>query len=101
MWDGISDARIIFTAPELELVVDQGKTRPMAWLTENPNLQRAFLLHLATVPEVRLLDKVKVSSIERDGREGGGGYPLVNLSDGRRLRARLLVSGMEVLLSSL
>ena len=94
MWDGISEARITFSASELGLEpgMDSGETRQMAQLTENLNLQRAFLRHLSTVPEVQLLDKVKVDSIQREDREEGGGWPLVHLSDGRILRTRLLVS---------
>lgn len=64
----------------------------MARLTENLNLQRGLIRHLNTLPEVRVLDNVKVSSIQREEREGGGGWPLVHLSDGRVLRTRLLVS---------
>jgi len=94
VWDGISDARITFVAPEHgpEPSADPGDMRQMARLTENLNLQRGLLRHLSTVPEVQLFDKVKVSSIQREEREGGGGWPMVHLSDGRTLRARLLVS---------
>ena len=63
----------------------------MARLTENLNLQRALLRHLDSTSLVTLTDKVKVQAIEREEREGGG-WPLVYLSDGRVLRARLLVS---------
>ncbi len=63
----------------------------MARLTENLNLQRALLRHLDSTSAVELFDKVKVQSIQREEREGGG-WPLVHLSDGRVLRARLLVS---------
>jgi ubiquinone biosynthesis monooxygenase Coq6 len=93
VWDGISDARITFAASELGLEpLEPREMRQMARLTENLNLQRALLSHLATVPEVQLLEKVKVNSIQREEREGGGGWPLVYLSDGRTLRTRLLVS---------
>lgn len=64
----------------------------MARLTENLNLQRALLRHLDLMPGVQVFDKVKVSSIEQERREGGRGWPLVHLSDGRTLRTRLLVS---------
>ena len=62
----------------------------MARLTENLNLQRALLRHLDSSQTVELSDNVKVQSIVREEREGGG-WPLVHLSDGRVLRARLLV----------
>jgi ubiquinone biosynthesis monooxygenase Coq6 len=62
----------------------------MARLTENLNLQRALLRHLSTFPEVQLYEKTKVSSIQRE--EKAGGWPMVHLSNGRVLRARILVS---------
>lgn len=97
MWDGISDARIMFTAAELGLDsrVNKSKIPQMARLTENLNLQRALLRHLDLSPEVQLFDKVKVSSIQQEEREGGG-WPLVHLSDGRILRTRLLVSDTAI-----
>lgn len=61
----------------------------MARLTENLNLQRAFLRHLEKLECIQLLQKVKVESIQP---EGGNGWPLVQLSDGTTIRARLLVS---------
>ena len=76
--------------------MNPGETRQMARLTENLNLQRALLRHLASLPEVQLLDKVKVQSIQQEEREGGGGWPLVHLSDGRILRTRLLVSWVRI-----
>ena len=69
----------------------------MATLTENLNLQRGLLQHLDAASSVRLLDNVKVQSIRREEREGGG-WPLVHLSDGRVLRTRLLVSVLLTLL---
>ena len=63
----------------------------MARLTENLNLQRALLHRLASTPSVQLSDNVKVSTIQREQRDGGTGWPLVHLSDGRILRTRLLV----------
>lgn len=86
VWDGISDARITFNSSDLHLGPNVNQ---MARLTENLNLQRAFLRHLSAFPEVQLYDKTKVSSIQREERAGG--WPLVQLSDGRVLRTRLLV----------
>ncbi|EPQ56623.1 ubiquinone biosynthesis hydrox [Gloeophyllum trabeum ATCC 11539] len=93
VWDGISDARITYVASELGFrhpTQDGSSVPQMARMTENLNLQRALLRHLSSVSEVQLLDKTKVSSIIREDREGGG-WPLVHLSDGRVLRARLLI----------
>ncbi|KAF9077907.1 ubiquinone biosynthesis hydrox [Rhodocollybia butyracea] len=83
VWDGISDARITFSASELG--VQQG----MARLTETLNLQRGLLRHLQSIPAVQIVDKSKVQSITVD--ETPGSWPLVHLDTGRALKARLLV----------
>ncbi|KAJ6591658.1 hypothetical protein DFH09DRAFT_1137615 [Mycena vulgaris] len=86
VWDGVSDARIEFSASLLGLgTPGQG----MARMTENLNLQRGLLRHLSNIPEVSILDKAKVQSI--DHAEGSSGWPLVHLDNGRVLRSRLLV----------
>ncbi|KAJ7583215.1 ubiquinone biosynthesis hydrox [Mycena floridula] len=81
VWDGVSDARIGFSATELGL--DNG----MARLTENLNLQRGLLKHLDQASAVQILDKTKVQSIA----PGQDHWPLVHLDNGRTLRARLLI----------
>lgn len=85
MWDGISDARITFSAADLPL-----QTSEMARMTENLNLQRGLLKHLSQIPEVQLLDNVRVTVIEKE--DGANGWPSVRLSDGQTFRTRLLVS---------
>ncbi|KAH9849907.1 ubiquinone biosynthesis hydrox [Lenzites betulinus] len=92
IWDGLSDARITFSTKDDGAwgMPGSGRLSQMARLTENLNLQRALLRQLRDVSAVEVLDKVKVQSIQREQREGGG-WPLVHLSDGRVLRARLLV----------
>jgi ubiquinone biosynthesis monooxygenase Coq6 len=86
----VSDARIELSAGELGIGSRSGPEPPyMARLTENLNLQRAALRHLDAHPSVRLLDKTKVEEIVNDGNAGG--WPLVHLSTGQILRARLLV----------
>ena len=62
----------------------------MARLTENFNLQRGILRHLETIPEVRILENTKVTSIVRHEADRGG-WPLVHLDNNMVLRARLLV----------
>jgi ubiquinone biosynthesis monooxygenase Coq6 len=59
-------------------------------MTENLNLQRGLFKHLSQIPEVQLLDNVRVTVIEKE--DGGNGWPLVHLSNGQIFRARLLVS---------
>jgi ubiquinone biosynthesis monooxygenase Coq6 len=86
VWDGVSDARISFAATDLGL-----SHRGMAQMTENLNIQRALLRSLSSRPQVELADNVKVMTIQQDSAEAGG-WPVVHLSNGRSLRARLLVS---------
>ncbi|KAI0731047.1 ubiquinone biosynthesis hydrox [Earliella scabrosa] len=92
VWDGLSDARITFSIQDdmTSRLPGMDSQTQMARLTENLNLQRALLRHLGSTSSIELIEKVKVQSIERETREGGG-WPLVHLSDGRVLRARLLV----------
>jgi ubiquinone biosynthesis monooxygenase Coq6 len=61
----------------------------MARLTENLNLQRALLARLDEMQEqVAILDKTKVNGINRND---GGSWPVLYLSDGSSIKARLLV----------
>ncbi|KAJ7180586.1 hypothetical protein C8R46DRAFT_886560 [Mycena filopes] len=86
VWDGVSDARIDFSASLLGLgTPGQG----MARITENLNLQRGLLRHLSSIPQVHIIDKTKVQTI--DHAETSGDWPLVHLDNGRVLRSRLLV----------
>lgn len=87
VWDGVSDARIEFSAAELGLQVEHSG---MSRLTENFNLQRALLRHLDSILEVNLLQQTKVVSITNDLEERGG-WPLVHLDNSKTIRARLLV----------
>ena len=87
VWDGISNARISFDA--IETTRDQVKG--MVRITENLNLQRGLLRLLDNVPAVDLIHKARVTSIDRESQKYGI-WPIVNLNNGRRLRARLLVN---------
>lgn len=60
-------------------------------MTENLNLQRGLLRRLSDFPSVKLLDNVKVDGIKAEEADNGG-WPTLKLSDGKTLRARLLVS---------
>ncbi|THU97746.1 ubiquinone biosynthesis hydrox [Dendrothele bispora CBS 962.96] len=86
VWDGISDARIEFSAAEMSL---SNPGQGMARLTEVLNLQRALLRHLELMPHVEVIDKTKVMGISPESVDGG--WPLVQLENGRVLRSRLLV----------
>ncbi|OAX43204.1 COQ6 monooxygenase [Rhizopogon vinicolor AM-OR11-026] len=84
VWDGISGARITFDASEIP------ESSEMARMTENLNLQRALLRKLSDTPSVQVIQSVKVESIEREAGDANH-WPLVHLSNGLTLRARLLV----------
>ncbi|KAF5331473.1 hypothetical protein D9758_015502 [Tetrapyrgos nigripes] len=86
VWDGVSDARIEFHSSELGL---EHPEQGMARLTEVLNLQRGLLRHLQLIPEVQIIDQTKVTSITAESVDGG--WPLVQLENGRVLRSRLLV----------
>lgn len=100
VWDGLSDARITFSAPVIEpspfspvVASTLGEVAPMATLLENLNLQRGSLRYLQERNKVELLDGRKVLGINADET----GWPVIDLEgkDGgepRSLRARLLVS---------
>ena len=65
----------------------------MSRMTENLNLQRALVKNFdhGKTEALHLIDNAKVNSIEKEPSEFGG-WPLVHVSNGRTLRARLLVS---------
>jgi ubiquinone biosynthesis monooxygenase Coq6 len=88
VWDGISDARIVFNADDLGLGEQGGQ---LARLMENLNLQRALLRHLRSHGGVDIYDNVKVTSIAREVPEEPMSWPTVHLSNGRAIRTRLLV----------
>lgn len=76
----------MFSGPDLDV-----DTVELARLTENLNLQRALLRRLDELSErVRILDSTKVDAIEES--ETGDSWPVIKLSNGDSLRARLLVS---------
>ncbi len=93
-WDGISDAQIDFNAAALGISRRNGSNQ-MARLMETLNLQRGLLRRLREQPNVTLLDNTKVMNIFEDDIPGGG-WPMVQLSDGVTLRARLLVGSATV-----
>ena len=62
----------------------------MSRMAENLNLQRGLLRRLSKIPEIQLLDNVRVTAIEKEG--GVNGWSLVRLSNGQTFRTRLLVS---------
>ena len=99
VWDGISDARIDFNSAALGIIRSDGSNQ-MARLTETLNIQRALLRRLKEQSNVTLLDNTKVVNIFKDDIPGGG-WPMVQLSDGIVLRARLLVGSVTAWISDM
>lgn len=88
VWDGLTDARIEFDWPAEQ----QGTT--IAYMNENLNLTSGLLKRIQELGGVDILDGQKVEAIEL-GKETEEldlrGWPVVQLSSGKELTARLLV----------
>ncbi|ODA78307.1 hypothetical protein RJ55_05688 [Drechmeria coniospora] len=88
VWDGLTDARIEFNWPH------GSSPRAIAYMAENLNLTSALLKRLNELGGVDVFDNTKVDEIvlgeetdSLDLRE----WPVVRLSNGKSLAARLLV----------
>lgn len=89
VWDGVTDARI-----EFDWQPGSGPGRTIAYMTENLNLTSGLLKRLNELGNVKVFDNSKVENIalgeeteDLDLRE----WPVVHLSGGNSLVARLLV----------
>ncbi|KAL2212680.1 ubiquinone biosynthesis hydrox [Sarocladium strictum] len=89
VWDGVTDARI-----EFDWQQDPRGGKVIAYMTENLNLTSGLMKRLQELGGVEIMDKSRVETIaygeeteNLDLRE----WPVVNLSGGRSLAARLLV----------
>ncbi|KAK5990512.1 Ubiquinone biosynthesis monooxygenase COQ6 [Cladobotryum mycophilum] len=89
VWDGVTDARI-----EFDWQPGGGAGKTIAYMTENLNLTSGLLKRLKELGGVDIFDNSKVEQIalgeeteDMDLRE----WPIVQLSGGRSLAARLLV----------
>lgn len=88
VWDGLSGARIEFDWP----VEKRGQT--IAYMTENLNLTSGLLKRIDELGGVEVLDGEKVDNIDLATETEEldlSGWPLLSLSGGRKLAARLLV----------
>lgn len=87
VWDGVSDARIEFDW-------DGGAGQTIAYMIENLNITSGLIGRLEELGGVSVFDKATVEGITF-GEEADGlnlsEWPVVQLADGRRLWARLLV----------
>jgi ubiquinone biosynthesis monooxygenase Coq6 len=87
-WDGITGARIEFDWP----LEKRGQT--IAYMTENLNLTSGLLKRIDELGGVKVLDGEKVDGIAlatETEEVNLSGWPLLSLSSGRKLAARLLV----------
>jgi ubiquinone biosynthesis monooxygenase Coq6 len=91
VWDGVSGAGIHFDA----FGEERGEGGVVAYMNENSNLTSALLQRVDELSGVQILDSEKVTNITfgEETEEGGdlSQWPVVKLSGGRELAARLLV----------
>lgn len=89
VWDGITDARI-----EFDWQPHSGAGKPIAYMAENLNITSGLLKRLNELGGVDVFDNSQVSNIGL-GEEGEDfdlrEWPIVTLSSGQSLAARLLV----------
>ncbi|CAN6619154.1 ubiquinone biosynthesis monooxygenase Coq6p, mitochondrial [Trichomonascus vanleenenianus] len=92
VWDGCSDARIDFDPSIL------GENMEIAYMVENVNLQQSLMRRIdelntqlaGQVPETKIYDQARVKSITH-GHTEEGAWPVVELENGDKMAARLLV----------
>lgn len=91
VWDGVTDARIEFDTFSSPAAGDT----TIAYMTENLNLTSGLLKRLEELGGVSTFDNAKVESITLGAQTDDGldlrEWPVVHLSGGKQLHARLLV----------
>ena len=95
VWDGVSGAKIDFNwdAPS-SLSTATATSGIIAYMTENINLTNGLIARLGELGGLEILDKTWVEEITNgidDGEVDLSNWPVVEVSGGRRLTARLLV----------
>ena len=104
VWDGVSGSRISFdwpttttntaTATSGESPASASMDQTIAHMTENLNLTAALVSRLDELGGLSIFDRSKVERIDYGPRTETldlSTWPVVEISDGRRLAARLLV----------
>lgn len=96
VWDGVSDARISFDWDSTRGFSAREPSQPttIAYMIENVNTITTLLSRLEELGGVDIFSATKVSSIELGSETEGldmTSWPIVNLSNGKTLAARLLV----------
>jgi len=89
VWDGVSGSQISFSADL------QGSESTIAYMCENNNLVSGLLSRIAELGGgINIMDKTRVEEISfgnDDGELDLRSWPVVHVSSGKRLAARLLV----------
>ncbi|KAL1894443.1 putative ubiquinone biosynthesis monooxygenase [Ceratocystis pirilliformis] len=91
VWDGVSDARIEF---DWDGSHSPTGDQTIAFMTENLNLTQGLISRIGQLGQVSVFDGAKVAGIaygEKTNDHDLSQWPVVNLSSGQRLWARLLV----------
>ncbi|KAG2182416.1 hypothetical protein INT43_007346 [Umbelopsis isabellina] len=99
VWDAVSDARVKFNTSMLDGGLHD---QPIAWMIENVHLQNGILQsvkeHRLGGANIEILEKTKVEKILYEPIDVGqaqqmdlSDWPAISLSNGRTLKARLLV----------
>ena len=99
MWDGVTGARISFDWPSasgIGVVAEQRSPdeKTIAYMTENLNLTSSLLGRLDELGGVAVFDGAKIENIGYGSESESldlSEWPVVEVSGGRRLAARLLV----------
>jgi ubiquinone biosynthesis monooxygenase Coq6 len=93
VWDGLTDSRISFDWPSTEQNHAAGE-KTIAYMVENLNLTSGLLRHIDELGGLSIFDKSKVENIimgPETEEFNLSSWPVVEVSGGRRLAARLLV----------
>jgi ubiquinone biosynthesis monooxygenase Coq6 len=96
VWDGVSDARISFDWDTARSLGPRNPAQPttIAYMIENVNTTSMLLSRLEQLGGVDMMTSTKVSSIELGidtEKMDLSSWPIVSLSNGKTLAARLLV----------
>lgn len=92
VWDGVTGSRIEFDWPGENQAAKHGGT--IAYMNENLNLTSGLLRRMEELGGIDVMDKQRVEGItlgEDTADTDLSSWPVVELSNGRRLAARLLV----------
>ncbi|KAI9684559.1 MAG: putative ubiquinone biosynthesis monooxygenase [Bathelium mastoideum] len=97
VWDGVSGSRISFDWASVGMPAAKAPGEDptiIAYMTENANLTAALLKRLDELGGVSIMDNTRVSNIalgEDSDTLDLRSWPILNLSNGRTLAARLLI----------